>query len=160
MDSKIRLVEYTEEFLEYSYHWLSDSEINRLTDTGPITREGQRQWFSSLPLRSDYKVWGVKCGNEPVGVCGLKHIQHNSAEYFGYIGEKSRWGGTGSEMMQCLERKAVDMYITHLYLKVLAFNVRAISLYKKMGYTEISFDGDFFVFKKELPSRDMNYNKK
>lgn len=146
----IQLVDFSEKFLELSFLWLSDSEINRLTNTGLITRESQKKWFASLSNRIDYKVWGVCYDEIPIGVCGLKHIQQNCAEYFGYIGDKSKWGGTGTVMMQCVEQKALELGIDRLILRVLSINNRAIALYKKMGYVEVSFDGEFYTYQKNI----------
>ena len=91
-NKKINFVEYSESFLNKSWHWLNDPEIKKLTLTADFTKEQQQTFFKSIPKRTDFKIWGVKYGDESIGVVGLKNITTNDAEYFGYIGEKNYWG--------------------------------------------------------------------
>ena len=92
---------YDEQFLEKSWQWLHDPEIKRLTMTPDFTREDQLRWFARLPEMTDYRIWGISCGGQPVGALGLKHILGDRAEYWGYIGERHYWGGgLGEEMME------------------------------------------------------------
>ena len=87
----IDFVEYDTTFLNLSWDWLNDPEIKFLTDTPDFSRDQQLSWFEGLKNRSDYKVWGIRIGAERIGVCGLKNITNSSAEYFGYIADKSFW---------------------------------------------------------------------
>ncbi|MEI6681675.1 MAG: GNAT family N-acetyltransferase [Bacteroidota bacterium] len=141
----IELCDYTLEFLECSYSWLTDPEIKALTDTPEITREGQLNWFHSLPKLDDYMVWGVMYNGMPVGVCGLKHITADDCEYWGFIGEKSLWGkGLGSVILDNLLGKAVALGKQSVWLRVLKSNKRAIRLYEKFNFllekeTEIDY---------------------
>ncbi len=90
---QVDLVDYNRKFFELSKIWLSDLEICNLINAGNIPDDNEReQWFITLPQRTDYKIWGVEYNSCPIGVCGLKHITSNDAEYRGYIGEKALWG--------------------------------------------------------------------
>lgn len=87
----------------------------------------------------DYKIWGVAYNHIPVGVCGLKNINEQQAEYWGYIGEMDYWGkGIGSKMMEFMEEKARDLKLKTLVLKVAATNKRAIRLYEKAKFQPLS----------------------
>ena len=101
---------FDEGFLEKSWRWLQDPEIQRLTMTPSFNREQQRRWFESLPQMKDYSLWGMRCDEAPIGALGLKHIDHGRAEYWGYIGERAYWGlGLGGEMMRFVFGEAGKM---------------------------------------------------
>lgn len=147
---RIHLVEFDEAFLAFSWIWLNDEEIRRLTDSPSFTKEGQLEWFNQLKTRSDYLIWGIKIDQIPIGACGLKAITDSDCEYWGYIGEKQYWGeGLGYDMIMILEQKAHDLGKTSIWLKVIKENTRAISLYKKVGYLiESETDSQLFMRKK------------
>lgn len=132
----IELVEFNVDFFDLSKEWLSDIEINHLTNAGQLPSEEKRLlWFVSLPSRSDYLIWGVKYNGRPIGVSGLKQITNNRAEYWGYIGDKTLWGrGLGKEMLCETLQKAKERGLSGVYLKVRKFNQRAFHLYLKFGF--------------------------
>ena len=136
MNGVIRLRPYCENYLEKSWGWLRDPEVKTLTMTPDFDRDDQRRFFDGLAHRSDYKIWGVElAGAGPIGAAGLKNIAGGSAEYWGYIGEKSAWGqGLGKQMLAAIEAKAAAIGIDHLYLNVTRENLRAIALYERAGY--------------------------
>jgi RimJ/RimL family protein N-acetyltransferase len=151
----IKFVEFNEIFLESSWGWLNDPEIRLLTDTPDFTKDQQYLWYKGLSRRDDYLVFGVMEDSSPIGVVGLKNINKNKgqAEYFGYIGEKKYWGkGIGTLMMKKMEIIAKEKYnLSEIVLYVITENLRAIKLYRKMGYCQNeSFDryGKIFMIKK------------
>ncbi len=151
----VELVKFDKFFLDMSYEWLSDLEIKRLTKSPNISREDQIKWFDSLEYMSDYIIRGVKVNGVAIGVVGLKHIDYlqHSAEYFGYIGEKAYWGkGIGTNMIGQIEKMAIHVDINFIFLKVAIFNKRAISLYKKCGYSIYDKRDDLLLMKKTLTS--------
>lgn len=95
-------------------------------------------------------AWGVEYMGIPIGACGLKiSSEGDSAEYWGYIGEKNLYGkGLGAEMLRQTEQKAVDLYIKRLWLKVLPDNERALRLYHKRGFEEFGKDRIFIYMEK------------
>lgn len=149
---KVELVSYDRCYFQKSRLWLEDEEVNRLTDTGELPDEAARlRWFESLPLKLDYLIWGVAFEEQPIGVCGLKHIKDSKAEYWGYIGEKSYWGkGLGTSMLNRVEQKAMDLNIEELYLMVLVENTRAIRLYRKNGFIENGIADGYYSMTKRL----------
>ena len=130
------LVDYDSTYFDLSKVWLMDSELNHLIHAGTIPSDEERaQWFQSLKSRTDYLIWGVEYNGEPVGVCGLKKILDGQAEYWGYIGEKNLWGkGLGKTMMAEIFRKAKDLNINRVYLRVRKYNPRAYKMYLKIGF--------------------------
>ncbi|WP_139902244.1 GNAT family N-acetyltransferase [Clostridium thermarum] len=132
----IKFVDYDEQYCDLSWAWLNDEELRKLTLTPYFTRESQKGWFHSLKDRTDYQIWGIECDNKPIGAVGIKNIREGKeAEYFGYIGEKDYWfKGIGREMMEFILRKARDLGLNFLYLKVGKYNERAIKLYQKSGF--------------------------
>ncbi len=129
---------YDKHFLAMSWNWLNDPEIKHLTDTPPFTEEDQAAWFQGLRMRNDYKVWGMQLRERKIGVVGLKNICKVSAEYFGYIGEKDLWGrGLGAEMLAYAETQCAALGISVIFLKVLADNSRAYSLYKSAAFVDL-----------------------
>lgn len=134
---KIEYLDFNKLFLERSFEWLTDPEINRLLDVGRVSKEEQQIWFKGLKTRKNYLIWGVSCDGMPIGAVGLKNINFSEkeAEYFGYIGEKEYWGrGIGTKMLEFAKTQATDIGIEKLYLNVIPENQRAIHLYKKFGF--------------------------
>lgn len=154
----IEFVEYTEEFLEKSWTWLNDPEIQYLTKTPIFSKEDQLTWFASLPNRTDYKVWGIKASGKPVGAFGLKHISNNMAEYYGYIGEKEYWGkGIGQQIVKRVIEIAKEMNLQLLYMKVIPENKRAVRLYEKMNFVHAGKVDDMLKMQLILNNTMINF---
>ncbi|HET8899503.1 MAG TPA: GNAT family N-acetyltransferase [Rhodanobacteraceae bacterium] len=151
----IKLVPYDEAYLERSWVWLNDPEIRELTMTPVFTRQQQCEFFAALDSRSDYLIWGVELiSHGPIGAAGLKNHRGTLAEYWGYIGEKRFWGqGLGRAMVGAVEQRARGAGFDSLDLKVARKNLRASSLYHKLGYNEISAESTAVYIKmgKSLP---------
>lgn len=148
---KTRIVPYDSEFLDLSYHWFEDSSLRRLTNTDMITRDQQLKWYNSLVCRNDYKVWGVEHNGEKVGVCGLKHITAEDAEYFGFIGDRSNRGkGIGDNIMDLVVSVSIDMRLSSIWLSVLCENIPARKLYIKKGFVQESKKGALLIMRKLL----------
>ncbi|AJJ47106.1 GNAT family N-acetyltransferase [Francisella tularensis subsp. novicida] len=133
--SRLNFVDYNVDFLDKSYYWLNDIEIKRLTMTPDFTKEDQYRFFKSLDARDDYILKGIEYNSEKIGAFGFKNIQGHTAEYFGYIGEKSFWGvGLGKILIWKMLVFAKKLGFKNLYLKVCVNNKRAINLYLKYGF--------------------------
>lgn len=147
MNNNIEFVEFDRRFLDCSFRWLSNTEIKRLTDSPDINECEQEKWYVSLSKRKDYYIKGIQYNGLPIGAVGIKNIDSDSGEYWGYIGEKDYWGqGIGKLMILQMIKDARDVFsLKSLHLKVLHDNDRAISLYAKMGFNAESDDGKFFI---------------
>ena len=134
----LTLVKYNEHYLEKSYNWLTDPEIQILTD-GPffLTREIQQKWYVQMMDDPTYVIWGIDWDGVGIGACGIKHIdfENCTGEYWGYIGEKEYWGGKGHLLMSLIYQKAKELNLKKLYLVVLIENKRAFRLYESEGFS-------------------------
>jgi RimJ/RimL family protein N-acetyltransferase len=138
----LKFVDYDRRFLLASRRWLRDPEIAALTMTPDFTDEAQERWFTSLPAKVDYSVWGIELDGEPVGVIGLKNITDEQAEYFGYLGEKQLWGrGYGKQMLEAAFENARARGCTRVYLRVWRENRRAVALYNRFGFEKVREEG-------------------
>lgn len=134
-DQKIEFVNFDVTFLDLSWSWLHDPEIKALTSTPDFTRQQQQEFYNSLP-RDDYKVWGICCGGDKIGVVGLKNITDLTAEYFGYIGNKEYWNkGISLSLFDLIKSEANLLNVCSIYLHVTRENVRAIKAYMKNGFS-------------------------
>lgn len=132
--TKIKFVGFDEIYLNKSWEWLQDEEIRVLTNTPPFTKKQQQIFYESLP-RKDYLIWGFEFDSLPIGVLGLKNINHRRGEYFGYIGDKKYWGqGLFKEMKSFIIEKAKENEIDSIYLRVVKENKRAIRAYHREGF--------------------------
>jgi len=147
----IQFKKYDKVYLEKSWIWLQDDEIRKLTNTPFFSAESQQRWFMSLESKTDYLIWGIELNNSPIGACGLKYITNQTAEYWGYIGEKSYWGkGYGKYLLHYCIQKAIDLHLKTITLKVTRTNQRAIKLYVKNGFIEIKHEDDLIVMSYSL----------
>lgn len=150
---RLKVVEYSELFLELSWTWLNDQEIKFLTDTPSFNKEDQVKWYNSLSSKSDYLIWGLMIDQLPIGVCGLKNITPVDCEFWGFIGDKQFWGkGYGAEMLNLMESKAIGLNMESMWLKVLPENIRAVKLYQKYGFKIEKESEKYFFMIKHLKS--------
>ena len=148
---EITFTSFDEGFLAASWNWLQNDELRMLIDAAPVTKEQQKAWFEQLTDRTDYLIWGVNCDHQRIGVCGLKHITANVAEYWGYIGEKKYWGkGIGTVMLRFAEQQACKKKLTKLHLRVLKLNNAAIRLYQKQHYQILTETSAMLIMQKQL----------
>ncbi|MDM2876997.1 GNAT family N-acetyltransferase [Citrobacter sp. Cpo040] len=147
----LNFVEYDESFLALSWLWLKDPEISALTMTPDFTKNEQLIFFRSLEKRRDYFIRGVTYKNEKIGAAGIKNINQDRGEYWGYIGEKKYWGqGLGREIMEKIVLEARLLGLKKLYLQVNSNNQRAINLYKKVGFEILSIDDQLIKMERWL----------
>ena len=148
---EIIFVPFNQIFLEVSFDWMQDEVLRILIDSPPITRESHQLWFEQIGNRNDYYVWCVIANELPVGVCGLKHVNNDKGEYWGYIGVKSHWGkGIGTKMLDFIESFARSLELGMLELRVLNGNQRAFDLYLRNGFVVSEQINDTRFMKKKL----------
>lgn len=151
---RVDLVDFDHNYFNKSKEWLSDPEIKKLANAHDVTDEQRNIWFKTLSQRDDYYIKGVSVSGIPVGAVGIKHIDKDkvTGECWGYIGEKRYWGkGIGKEMMRkILELAHSSLKLKKIYLRVLNDNIRAISLYDKIGFKKIGTDASFILMEIEI----------
>nr|WP_320039448.1 GNAT family N-acetyltransferase [uncultured Bacteroides sp.] len=142
---------FNECYLNSSYHWLKDSETRQLMDIPDFTRTFQHYWFKSLQERYGYLIWGVRYDGKRIGCCGLKNVSFCTAEFWGFIGEKSYWGmGIGKVMLKKCINMATELKLCRIYLKVLPENKRAINLYSRLDFNIYNKDDDYIYMERKL----------
>lgn len=142
--SGIKLVRMSEDHLENTYRWLSESERLReqVDCLLPPTREGNvRHWRAHWndPTREDFAI--LDAAGVHVGNCGLRAIelQRRKAELWIYLGS-SRGKGIGTEVVRLLLNKAFEQLgLNRVYLRVVAVNEEALRFYKAIGFSVEGF---------------------
>ena len=149
---QVDFVFFDEKYLLKSWNWLNDDEIRKKVNLKYISKSESLKWFASLGSKNDYLIWGISFGATPIGACGLKNIvKEEEGEFWGYIGEKEFWGiGIGMKMLRFIEKKAMEMRLKRIVLKVQKDNVRAIRLYEKGEYVLEREVNNSFVYSKAL----------
>jgi RimJ/RimL family protein N-acetyltransferase len=147
----LKLVKYTEVYLEYSWSWLNDPEIKELTATPDFTKEDQLRFYNVLKEKEGYHIYGIEINSIEAGACGLKKVKEGRAEYWGYLGEKKFWGkGFGKMILDNIQALAIVKGIYCLYLEVGKENIRAQNLYLKCGFSIIEQKCNSLIMEKHL----------
>ncbi len=140
----LRLLESTDSWL--MYRWFNDQRV--LEDLGAehmffATSMEEEAEFVVQMTRDHNSVWfiiEVMEGHEPIGVVGLANIdmRNASAELRIVIGEPSRWDmGFGGEAIGLLLDYGFGTRNLHrIWLRVAAYNKRAISCYRSCGFVD------------------------
>jgi len=96
----------------------------------------------------------IEDNNKPIGQVGFD-IQEYNGEKIGYVNlfyliPEYRGRGIGKELIRYVEEFFIKSNISEYHLRVSSRNERAISLYTKMGMTEINEDDGKLRMKKVL----------
>lgn len=139
--------------MNYSFRWLNDPEIKKLTLTPDIDQTQQIAWFESLESRTDYLIRGILADGRPIGAVGIKKIDRSKSqgEYWGYIGEKDFIGkGIGKHLLSAMFAEAEKIGLKRLVLHVAEYNERAYQLYLKHGFREAERQDGILTMEKIL----------
>ena len=110
-----------------------------------MTRMAEEAWMENLKNREDTILFSIVIPNEDdsdelIGNCGIHNIdwRNRSGEVGIVIGEKEYQNkGYGTEAMELILEYAFNtVNLNRIELIVYDFNVRAIKLYKKLGFIE------------------------
>lgn len=132
-----RLLPYTEEHYIKTIEWLNDPKIYESFGlTKRLTLESHRRWITSL---KDASIWAIydsdldiHCGN----ILLFCNLVHHSAFFQVYLGEsKSRGKNLGFASLTAVINHAFQsLNINRIWLQVFPDNIRAITLYEKLGF--------------------------
>lgn len=122
--------------------WLNDPEVNRYLEMGRFPLNLLREQEYVRKLYTDQKNLSLaivlKDGDWHIGSVGLHglHQVHRSASFGIVIGEKDCWGkGYGTEATRLIVRHGFQtLNLNRVYLRVIAFNIRGIRSYEKVGF--------------------------
>jgi len=122
--------------------WLNDREIAvglnnyaRVVDLG-----SEKGLLERISKEHNYAIVDI-VADELIGNCGFSNLDHlnQTGEAGIFIGDKSYWGkGYGAEALSLLVDygfKALNLH--NIWLRVFAFNGRAIRSYEKIGFKVI-----------------------
>ncbi len=157
-----RLVEIVPEVVEAFDRWENDGELvpfvrpNRCQ--GDLDRR-ERVTFEQLEARvRKHHIFLIYCAGHLVGEMSFQIDPHQmyrkvpGSAWIGItIGESAARGkGIGAIAMAWLETQIAQMGLKRIELGVFEFNHPAISLYRKLGYTEIGRIPDFTYFQDRM----------
>ena len=122
--------------------WLNDLEVveNLYIYHHVINFESEKAILEELSKTHTYSIMDIE-NDQLIGNCGFTDIDYlnQTAEVGIFIGEKNYWSkGYGTEALKLLIDygfKALNLH--NIFLKVFAFNKRAIKSYEKVGFKTI-----------------------
>ncbi|WGS65719.1 GNAT family N-acetyltransferase [Marinitoga aeolica] len=124
----------------------------------PFSTEDQKNFFKSIPERRKKNIYDFaivrKEENDLIGGCVIRNVDfRNSICTAGFFIDERYWGhGYGKEAVILIEKFVFyELNIQKIKLEVISDNIRALKLYKKLGYKiegtlkkEIFRNGNFF----------------
>lgn len=122
--------------------WYSDPEVARLTryQDGPMGNDEIERFFQVRALGPSSMAMAIfiRDGDRLIGSCAFSQVDgdNGSALFHITIGEHDAWGhGYGTEATRLMVEHAFSKLGLHrVTLSVFAFNERAISSYRKVGF--------------------------
>lgn len=124
-----------------SYIWRNDKEVFRYTGntyTNVITQQMEVEWIDRVIAKEDDYRCAILVNNVYVGNIYLTDIDGEKATYHIFVGDKNYWGkGVAKEASIQILTYAFDVLkLQYVELKVNELNVRAIQLYRCLGFEE------------------------
>lgn len=125
--------------------WLSDPEVARLlmpTAMKPWSVPAEKRALERMARQDDAVHFAIHAlsDGQLIGNCSLKEIdgKNRSACLGIFIGDRGYWGkGFGSDAVRILVRYGFgELNLHRIWLRVHAFNERAIKAYRKVGFIE------------------------
>jgi RimJ/RimL family protein N-acetyltransferase len=122
--------------------WLNDLTVtdNLGSSSIMISVSGEQEWISKNSHGTVFAIVKTE-NNQLIGNCGIQEVNQirQCAEVGIFIGdEENRNNGYGLEALRLLVGFGFNyLNLNNIMLKVFAFNERAMSCYKKVGFREI-----------------------
>ncbi len=119
--------------------WRNDPELFRYHfSTLPLSQIGQRRWYENYSESSNTLVFMIETGDErPAGYTLLKNIDRKNrhAEIGLYLDPAFQGKGFGKDAFRTLIQFCFhELNLHRVYLHVVDFNERAISMYEGLGF--------------------------
>ncbi|MBN1174948.1 MAG: GNAT family N-acetyltransferase [Micromonosporaceae bacterium] len=141
--TRISLAPMTSEYADLLATWFNDLEVAIPTGDEAwqtITPDGMRERLASS--QHDFLIVAHdEAGDTPIGRCLLFAVNHidRTAMLGICLGDKRHWNrGLGGEAIELLLDYAFNLLnLNSVMLGVFAFNARAISCYRRVGFREI-----------------------
>ena len=138
-----------------SVKWRNDSSVFQYTGNTynhEITIESELAWIERvINKKEDYRC-AIEVNGTYVGNIYLTDIHDGEAEYHIFIGDKAYWGkGVAKEASKQILTYAKEKLNLHaVILEVRRENVRAIELYKAVGFQFIKAEGDKWIMRVDI----------
>lgn len=122
--------------------WLNDAEVYKYLESGGDYTLGKLQEYIQDVIQKDIFFWGIHIQNTGQHIGNIKidpiNQRHGLGEYGILMGEKSEWGkGYAKESsLKVIDFCFNDLNIRKLTLGVVADNISAVHLYKKIEFIE------------------------
>lgn len=128
---------------EISWKWRNDEVIWKFTGSKPqnkITPEIESEWIKKVLSEPSSKRFAITVDDIYVGNVQITKITEIDAEYHIFIGDKNYWGrGVAYSATKQIIRYAKNvLQLESIYLFVNPNHQKAIKLYKKCGFTQVS----------------------
>jgi RimJ/RimL family protein N-acetyltransferase len=139
--ANVALRPMTYDDLPHLMRWGSDPDFRRYQwgqQPGVFSETNARAWIERMSRPGESACWVIEHDNRPIGFANYRdlHPKGRSAEIGIGIGEPDLWGKhLGRDALTALLRHLFDDLGLHrVGLSVVAFNDRAISMYKAVGF--------------------------
>lgn len=146
----VRLIPYRSNHNENTVRWLNDEKIKSSFGlTKNVTIDSHKRWISSL---ENTFIWAIydpdtksHCGN----ILLFVNYPHHSAFFQLYIGDRRSYGKRlGYYSLLCVINFAFkQLNLNRIWLQVFPDNIRAISLYEKLGFKKEGIERQSHYFK-------------
>lgn len=150
----IRLTAVEREDIEEFTKWYNNTEFMRYYDVisaVPKSREEVLEIIEEAQKSTDKYIFAIRTiiGNKFIGVTGFENVLWNNRNALIYIGignENYRGQGIGEEALNLtMEFGFEEFNFNRIYLNVLEYNDRAISLYEKLGFLKEGIQREFII---------------
>ncbi|WP_245523914.1 GNAT family N-acetyltransferase [Mesorhizobium sp. M2D.F.Ca.ET.223.01.1.1] len=107
-------------------------------NSGRIAFDAHLAWYRSYLKKEDDFFFLVEANGEPVGQCGVYHIDNGSAEIGRFLvaPEMAGKGYIGRSCAEIIRFSTGFLNLSYLFLEVMEENAKAIRLYKRQGFAE------------------------
>ncbi|MBJ8113726.1 GNAT family N-acetyltransferase [Bacillus cereus group sp. N6] len=161
IDKKISIRDIKKKDIESIRMWRNQADIKQyFINTDMISKEQQRQWYTDYLKRKDDKMFMIQEHEHFKSIIGTTALYNintpkKSAEFgrlmIGHIPAQRKGLGTQATILTCkyaFER----LNISEIYLYVLSHNIRAIELYKNIGFVPLNIQDNkiYMILNKKL----------
>lgn len=105
---------------------------------GEIIGNDAKEFFESLEEGDEIEYWGIFCGHELVGFCGLGSKVFNHSINLGYLAVRPehRKSGIASSLLRRAEQEAKERNYKYIFVETFSSDrfKAARKFYRRMGY--------------------------
>lgn len=135
----LRLIE--ERDLQTILDWRNRDEARVWFKTsGKLSFDSHKSWYERYLIRNDDFFFLIEAGGEPVGQCSIYDIDRaaGSAEIGRFLvaPEKAGYGYITRSCGELVRFGTRILDLAYLFLEVMEHNDKAITIYKRCGFTE------------------------